>query len=102
TFRGREAVQMGWGNYAVPAEELADFTRQLAERIARVPSDMLALKKAAVNGQFEAQGFKQAVMRGAEFDPLFHTCEGVQIAQHKLHELGIKGAIEWFEREGIP
>jgi len=93
---------MGFGNYAVPKEQLESTVRELAERIARVPGDMLALKKAAVNGQFDAQGFKQAVLRGAEFDPLVHTTSAVQVAQHKLHELGIKGAIDWFNREGIP
>ena len=94
---GAEAVAVGWGNAAVPAEQLSAMAFEAAERIARLPSELLGIKKTAVNSQFEAQGFKQAIMRGAEFDAISHNTEAVLNSGRQIRPLGLKGAIEWFE-----
>lgn len=101
-FSGKEAVQMGWGNHAVPFEVLAGETMRTATEIARLPSELLVIKKLAVNHQFESQGFRQAIMRGAEFDAISHNSEAVLSSGRRISELTLKGAIEWFEREGLP
>ena len=105
--KGEPVIHLGGGEpkSKPPLDAVLNCSAQLnTGEVRYAPADgLLALKKAAVNGQMEAKGFKQAVMRGAEFDPLFHSCEGVQVAQHKLHELGISGAIDWFKNgDGIP
>jgi enoyl-CoA hydratase len=101
TMTGSDAVRFGWGNRAVPAARLEEEVLAAAEKIAKVPSDLISLKKAAVNNQMEAAGFKEAVMRGTEMDAIAHTTETVQVVNRRIAELGIKGAIDWFEREGL-
>jgi enoyl-CoA hydratase len=100
---GAEAVSKGWGNRAVPEEQLATVTMELAREIAKVPADMLSVKKAAINDQLEAQGFRNAVLRGATRDAVAHTSEAVAYTRGKLRELGMKGALDWWKKgEGIP
>jgi enoyl-CoA hydratase/carnithine racemase len=43
------ASEWGWANYAVPADELLDNVRALATEISRIPSEILRMKKLAVN-----------------------------------------------------
>ena len=100
TFTGREAVEMGWGNRAVPAERLEDEVRATAERIAKVPSDILQMKKLAHNQMMDARGFREALMHTPTIDALVHGTPSVHYVNSKISELGIKGAIAWFEAEG--
>lgn len=103
SFSGKEAVQMGWGNRAVPAAELEAVTTKMANDIAKLPADILALKKAAINSQMESMGFTNGIKRGAEFDAIVHTSPGIAYAREKIGELGISGAIKWFhDDDGIP
>lgn len=102
TFTGSEAVGMGWGNRAVPLQNLESETWKMAERVAKVSSDLLGVKKAAINHQMDAKGFSSAIKFGAEMDSIAHTTTAVEVTRQKLGELGIRGAIEWWERgQGI-
>ena len=97
---GEEAFDLGWANYAVDADEVQPKARFLAERIAKTPPDLLRLKKMAVNRVMDVQGFQEAITFGAEWDAIAHDSPGMLWIGEKVRELGIKGAIEWFEREG--
>ena len=97
---GEEAFDLGWANYAVDADAVQDKARALAERIAKTPPDLLRLKKMAVNRVMDVQGFQEAITFGAEWDAIAHDSPGMLWIGEKVRELGIKGAIEWFEREG--
>jgi enoyl-CoA hydratase len=97
---GDEALGLGWANYAVDAEEVEPKARALAERIAKTPPDLLRLKKLALNRVMDVQGFQEAITFGAEWDAIAHDSPGMLRIGEKVRELGIKGAIEWFEREG--
>ena len=100
---GKEAAHWGWANRAVPLEELEATTMAFAKEIAKVSSDLLAVKKAAINHQMESMGFRRGVMMGAEVSALARTNDsGTYIAQ-KRAELGLRGAFEWWKTgEGIP
>ncbi|MEU7641489.1 enoyl-CoA hydratase [Streptomyces sp. NPDC039016] len=52
----RRAYELGMVNRVVPRDELADRTRELAERIAEMPRMGLALTKRAVNQAEDLQG----------------------------------------------
>ena len=54
----------------------------------------------AVNRVMDVQGFQEAITFGAEWDAIAHDSPGMLWISEKVRELGIKGAIEWFEREG--
>lgn len=93
TIDGHTAVEWGWANHAVPADALLDTVRSLAERIALVPSDVLALKKASVNRAMEVMGTRNAAMAGAEMDALLHLSPAVLEVRQNIAERGLKDVI---------
>lgn len=70
SFTGKEAVELGVANYAVPVEELDDFTTKLAKRIALISPHMLALNKRQLNRAFEGLGHLAATRQAAIYDML--------------------------------
>ena len=43
-FSGKDMEWMGWATYAVPAEQLEEFTDKFAERLGHIDNDPLAYK----------------------------------------------------------
>jgi enoyl-CoA hydratase len=97
---GTEAVELGWANRAVPADQLLDHSREMCARIARTPASLLRLKKLALNRVMETQGFRTAFLYGAEWDAIAHTVPEHQVMRAKIRELGLKDAITWFDEGG--
>lgn len=95
-FSGAEAAAMGWANYAVPKGEALTRAEELAAEIAKMPLDLLRLKKLALNRHMDQQGFREAILQGAEWDALAHTAQGTHTMTAKIEQLGLKGAIAWF------
>lgn len=96
---GEEAKALGWANYAVPAEVVVERAAELATKVAKTPPDLLRLKKKALNRLMDIQGFTETIMAGAEWDAIAHDSRGMVEISEKVQELGIKGAIAWFEEE---
>ncbi len=96
---GTEAYQWGWANRAVPADQLAETTMAMARAIARTPSDLLRLKKLAINRIMDIQGFRTAAMFGAEWDAIAHFGPGAQRTTEMIKAHGVKGAIARMEAE---
>ena len=71
---GDEAVTYGFANRAFPADALEDEVLKVAERIARVPTDLQQMNKRAVHRQMELTGVRAAIRSGTEIQALaFHT-----------------------------
>lgn len=74
SISGVEAVELGWANAAFPAEELDAAVLAQAERIARIPSDVLQLNKRLVHRQMEHMGMRTGIRAGTELCALgVHT-----------------------------
>jgi enoyl-CoA hydratase len=101
TLTGREAHDLGYAALVFPAATLADETFRIAEEIAKVPSDMLRIKKMANNRAMDAQGFRAAVLAGAEWDAIAHTTESVRRSREWIARHGLAGAVARFESEGM-
>jgi enoyl-CoA hydratase len=80
-----EAYNLGMVNHVVPADRLADFTLDLARKIAVRPSFALKLAKLSCNQALDAQGFWTA-----------------QQAAFSLQQLGHSQARELYGRSTIP
>ncbi|MQA87232.1 MAG: enoyl-CoA hydratase/isomerase family protein [Streptosporangiales bacterium] len=93
---GDVATQWGWANYAVPADELWDNVRELAESIATVPAEILHMKKVSINRVADVQGFRAIAPMGAETDALLHYSAAVQQLSGLIREHGLKQAIAKF------
>lgn len=91
---GRTAVEWGWANHAVPADQLLDAVRSLAERIALTPSDLLALKKASITASMDAMGARQALVTPPEYDALAHATVAVGDVKARIAQEGLKSVIE--------
>ena len=73
SMSGREAVETGFANRSFPADQLDEATLDVAERVAKVPLDLLALNKRAVHRAMEAMGIRAGIRAGADIQALgFH------------------------------
>jgi enoyl-CoA hydratase len=93
---GQTAVEWGLANHVVPAAELLDRARSLAERIALTPPDLLTIKKAAINSAAEAMGARQALVSLPQFDALAHTTTAVAELRERMAQEGVKNVIASF------
>ena len=97
TISGAMASEWGWANYSVPADKLMETVREHALRIAKVPSEVLLMKKMALNRVADLNGFRTTVMLGAETDALLHAIPPVQELRATIGEHGLKEAIKRFK-----
>jgi enoyl-CoA hydratase len=93
---GRTAVEWGWANQSVPAEDLVSTVEALAARIAKTPPDVLRIKKLSINRAMEAMGIRAAASGVAEMDTLLHAAPSVQRLRDWVGEVGLKEAIARF------
>jgi enoyl-CoA hydratase len=98
TVSGAEAERIGMVNKSMPAAELDAFVRAYAERIARVPVEILTMHKHNVNRWFEIMGLRTAASEGAEFDSIYHALPAAQEFGQIARERGLKAALEWRDR----
>jgi len=70
---GSEAVEMGFANRAYPEADLEAAVLGIAERIARIPSDLQQLNKRSVHRAMEVMGMRTALRAGTEIQAMgFH------------------------------
>lgn len=70
---GVEAVAAGFANRAFPVEDLEQAVLRVAERVANVPPDLLALNKRAVHRAMDVMGIRAGVRATTDLQALgFH------------------------------
>lgn len=73
SMTGREAVERGFANRAYAPDDLGREVLAIAERIAKVPQDLLALNKRSAHRAMEAMGIRNGIRATAEIQALgFH------------------------------
>ncbi len=92
---GKEMERLGWANYAVPQEELADFTEQFARRMAHIDNELLMYSKRAVNRQYEAMGMRTGLWSGTDFQAISGSRPAAVEWSRRVQEEGLKAALEW-------
>lgn len=65
----------------------------IARPVSRTPPDLLRLKKLSINRICAMQGYRQAMLSGAEWDALCHFSDGAIEMRRRIGEQGLKGAI---------
>jgi enoyl-CoA hydratase len=92
---GTEAQEIGMINYAWPADELEDRAIAMAERIAILPADHLAMLKIHVNRFYENMGIYSSVRSSTDLDAAgTFTSQSYQWAD-KMRDGGLKEALAW-------
>ena len=67
---GIEAAESGFANRSFPAADLESEVLAVAERIAKVPSDLQQINKRPVHRQMDAMGIRAAIRAGTEMQQL--------------------------------
>jgi enoyl-CoA hydratase len=93
---------MGLFNRVVPADRLEAEVSEYAAQVACTPRDVLALQKLAINRTQEAQGFRQALLQGAEIDALAHTVPSVRAIHRFIGQHGLREALTAFQAGDLP
>jgi enoyl-CoA hydratase len=96
---GRTAVEWGWANHSVSAEELVEIVEDLARRIAKTPPEVLRVKKQSINRAAEAAGHREVSASVSEMNALLHMAPSVVELRRWIGEVGLKQAIEAFRVE---
>ena len=78
SISGIEAVRLGWANRAFPEAELEGAVVAVAQRIAKLPPDIVQLNKRTVHRAMDIMGIRQGIRSGTELcslgtkQPSFH------------------------------
>ncbi|HEX2887109.1 enoyl-CoA hydratase-related protein [Vineibacter terrae] len=75
SLSGAEAAARGWANRAWPAAQLEAEVLKLAERVAKVPSDIQQINKRSVHRAMEIMGMRAAIRAGTELQALCFNTE---------------------------
>lgn len=90
---GADAVAAGVANRAFPAEHLDEEVLEIATRIARIPSDLLALNKRAAHRAMEAMGIRTGIRGTADIQALgFHQASSREYLR-SFAERGVRQAL---------
>jgi enoyl-CoA hydratase len=82
SMSGTEAVVNGFANRAFPVADLDAAVVAVAERVAKIPPDLLALNKRAAHRAMEAMGIRTGIRATAEIQALgFHQRSSMDYMQ---------------------
>ena len=93
-----EAVAMGLFNRSVPKADLGQTVMDYAGRVARTPKEILALQKLSINRTQEVQGFREALLQGAEVDAIAHASDAVRSVNRYIAEHGLSATLGAFRK----
>ena len=78
SLSGLEAARLGLASKAVPESDLAATVDEVAQRLATIPANQLAMSKLLVNQAYENMGLRTTQLLGTVFDGIArHTPEGI-------------------------
>jgi enoyl-CoA hydratase/carnithine racemase len=92
---GVEAARLGLVNRAVPPDRLEAEVDALADRLARVPPDVMAPTKLMLNRAMEAAGFLVAVESGLDLQSFVNVSATSREFDAIVRRDGLKAALAW-------
>jgi enoyl-CoA hydratase len=92
---GAEAHRIGLVNRVVAPDRLAAEVDALADRLARVPPDVMAPTKLMLNRAMEAAGFMEAVAAGLDLQSFINMSETQREFDAVVRRDGLKAALAW-------
>jgi enoyl-CoA hydratase len=92
------AERIGLVNRVVPLDELEAAVDALADRLARVPADVMAPTKAMLNRAMETAGFLAAVEAGLDLQSIINMSETSREFDAIVRSDGLKAALAWRDR----
>jgi enoyl-CoA hydratase len=93
-----EAERIGLVNRVVPGDQLVGAVDELAEKLARVPPDVMAPTKLMLNRAMDAAGFAAAVEMGLDLQSFVNMSETAREFDAIVRRDGLKAALAWRDR----
>ena len=93
SISGAEAARLGWANHAYPAAELDEHVVAVAERVAKVPPDIVQLNKRTVHRAMDVMGLRAAIRSGTELCSLAIHQPSFQAFIADAREKGLTAAL---------
>jgi enoyl-CoA hydratase len=90
-----EAERIGLVNRVVALDELAAEVDRLADRLARVPPDVMAPTKLMLNRAMEVAGFGDAVQIGLDLQSFVNMSETSRAFDKIVRRDGLRAALAW-------
>jgi enoyl-CoA hydratase len=91
---GIEAARLGFANRAFPAERLEAEVLAMAERVAKIPSDLQHLNKRTVHRAMEIMGIRTAIRAGTDLHALgWHQPSSREYMQKMREAARVKDAL---------
>src|SRR3954449_4567312 len=94
SISGVEAVQLGGANAAFPADELDERVVKVAEKISKLPLDVLRLNKRAIHRQMEVMGLRTGIRAGTELCALGTHTQSMADFVADIQSDGLTGALD--------
>jgi enoyl-CoA hydratase len=91
----REAERIGLVNRVVAADQLVAEVDALADRLARVPPDVMSPTKLMLNRAMEVAGFAEAVELGLDIQSFVNMSETSRAFDEIVRRDGLKAALAW-------
>jgi enoyl-CoA hydratase len=93
SISGTEAARLGWANAAFPLSDLDHEVLAYAERIAKMPEDLIRLNKRLVHRTMEVMGLRTAIRFGTEICALGTHQESLRRFAKDIQESGLTAAL---------
>lgn len=93
-----EAERIGLINRVTPLADLAAAVDVLAEKLARVPPDVMAPTKLMLNRAMDAAGFAAAVEMGLDLQSFVNMSQTARDFDAIVRSEGLKAALAWRDR----
>ena len=98
SMSGIEAVAAGFANRSFPVADLDAEVLAMAERVAKIPADLLALNKRAAHRAMEAMGIRAGIRATAEIQALGFHQKSSREYMVSFAEKGVTGALSERDR----
>jgi enoyl-CoA hydratase len=93
SISGTEAARLGWANAAWPVAELDDRVLAVAQRVAKVPPDIVQLNKRTVHRALDVMGLRAAIRAGTELCALAIHQPSFQAFLEEMRTKGLTAAL---------
>ena len=86
SMNGRQAEQYGWATRCFKRDELEMNTMKIAQRIARIPSDLLQMNKRSVHRAMEAMGMRTHLRMHTDLSALSQESPSAKDFMKRMYE----------------
>ena len=94
SVNGVDAVRYGWANASFPADQLEAEVLKVAEKISKLPLDVLRLNKRAIHRQMEVMGLRTGIRAGTELCALGTHTQSMAKFVADIQSDGLTGALD--------